>query len=217
VDIIDGKPHIIPKAVAAAVGYLNGGRGARVRPAVKAEVMPKLKRLQEKIEKAKEAQMSDKDMNEELAERADRSEQEKEALRREFSEALARKEAEIRARFQRERAIEAFITENGNKIPPAVRPGLAAFMESLPDTETVVFSERGEDGKETEVRRSPFAFFQDLVRALPDMSHLFKETVRGVAPNNDAEALIQAYMKEHGVSYRQAVVELVRERKIEVD
>ncbi len=214
VDIIGGKPHIIPKAVSSALGYLNGARGARVRPEVKAEVLPKLKRLQDKIEKetkSKEARMSD-NMTAEYNEKMKALEEamgKSEDLRREFSEALAKKEAELRARFQREREIERFISENGNRVPPAVRPGLAAFMEALPDTETVVFS----DGQ-TEVRKSPFAFFQELVKALPDMSHLFGEMAKGEPPETDEERLIQAYMKEHGCDYRTAVIALAREGKI---
>jgi hypothetical protein len=54
VDIIDGEPHIIPKAVATGLAFIAGARGARVPEDIARAVRPKLERLRERIQKEKE-------------------------------------------------------------------------------------------------------------------------------------------------------------------
>ncbi|MEM4958342.1 MAG: hypothetical protein QXX12_00530 [Nanopusillaceae archaeon] len=59
VDIIDGEPKIVAKALSASLAYLHGARGVKIDPEVRKVVEPKLKRLLKKKEKEEEEEMSD--------------------------------------------------------------------------------------------------------------------------------------------------------------
>ena len=53
-DVIDGEVKIVPKAVSAGIGYLNGARGVKVDESLAKVVKPVFEKLKERIEKAKE-------------------------------------------------------------------------------------------------------------------------------------------------------------------
>ncbi|OMH40209.1 hypothetical protein [Desulfurobacterium indicum] len=53
-DVIDGEIKIVPKAVSAGIGYLNGARGVKVDESLARVVRPVFEKLRERIEKAKE-------------------------------------------------------------------------------------------------------------------------------------------------------------------
>lgn len=50
VDIVDGKPAIISKALSSALAYLHGARGVEIPEEVRKKVEPKIERLQKKEE-----------------------------------------------------------------------------------------------------------------------------------------------------------------------
>ncbi|HOP33238.1 MAG TPA: hypothetical protein PKU94_07680 [Candidatus Hydrothermia bacterium] len=50
VDIIDGKPVIVAKALSSALAYLHGARGVNIPESVREKVEPKIKKLQKKQE-----------------------------------------------------------------------------------------------------------------------------------------------------------------------
>jgi len=58
VDIVDGKPKIISKALSAALAYLHGARGVNISEEVRKKVEPKIERLQ----KSKEENMADDEL-----------------------------------------------------------------------------------------------------------------------------------------------------------
>lgn len=59
VDIVDGEPKIIRKALSAALAYLHGARGVKIPEEVRRKVEPKIERL---IEKEKEENMADEEL-----------------------------------------------------------------------------------------------------------------------------------------------------------
>ena len=53
-DVIDGEIKIVPKAVSAGIGYLNGARGVKVNESLARVVRGVFEKLKERIEKGKE-------------------------------------------------------------------------------------------------------------------------------------------------------------------
>lgn len=86
-----------------------------------------------------------------------------------------KKDLEAANRKLRLSELGSFISEHKSKIPPAARAGLAEFMATLGDEQTVEFTAKEKD-KDKEVKQSPLEFFKDFVTRLPDYSPLFKET-----------------------------------------
>jgi len=63
-DVVNGKIHIVAKAVSSGLAYLNGAREVKVDPELEKVVRPVFEKLKEKVEKAKKE--GGKDMAEEL-------------------------------------------------------------------------------------------------------------------------------------------------------
>lgn len=94
VDIVDGEPKIIKKALSAALAYLHGARGVKIDEEVRKKVEPKIEQLQKKIKDEKEEEkMADaKYENGKLDEKLKKMEEEIRKLKKEaLKEAMAGK------------------------------------------------------------------------------------------------------------------------------
>lgn len=109
----------------------------------------------------------------------------KELLETEFAdyETLKKKHADLERKLK-QKDFEAFIQENKEKLPPAVRSGLVEFMSTLSDEVTVEFSEQGENGKTTERKVSPLQFFKDFVAKLPKQIDFSEHDRKGSAASS---------------------------------
>jgi hypothetical protein len=90
-DVIDGRVHVVAKAVYSGIGYLNGARGAEIDAEIARAARPVLEKLQQLIEEDKE--MGDKETlekeNKDLKAKLDKAQKDLEDLQnknKEFSD-----------------------------------------------------------------------------------------------------------------------------------
>jgi len=117
VDIVDGKPVIVSKALSYALAYLHGARGVKISDEVRKKVEPKIEKLKKKQEE---------NMSEEVLKQKD------ETIRRLRQEILSVKK----------QALKEAIT---GKVPAAKHDLVLGLADALPHEETIELSD--EQGK----------------------------------------------------------------------
>ncbi|WP_051775585.1 hypothetical protein [Paenibacillus tyrfis] len=145
-------------------------------------------------------------------------------FKRKLEADFAAEREKVKNHLARERDIHALIDEHKTKLTPALRSGLAEFMQQLPDEETVEFSA---DGKAT--KQSPYQFFKAFIGNLPDKEALFTEFAKtqtqggsntadfsvGAGETVDEDRLeldrkARDFAAKNNVSYEEAVIAVAR-------
>jgi len=157
VDIVDGKPALVPKAVAAALGYLHGARGVQIDAKVAKAVEPKLLALKERIdkEKKKEEPMKFSDLPKEEQERL--LAEAKAQVAQEFADKERALTGELLA--QKKRELEEAIK---GRVPKEKHPLVLALADAMSPVEKMEFS----DG-DTKYEKSPLDVLIEIFKALP--------------------------------------------------
>ncbi|MEM1542875.1 MAG: hypothetical protein QXV82_09630 [Ignisphaera sp.] len=142
VDIINGEPKIVAKALSASFAYLHGARGVKIDPEVRKVVEPKLKRLLKKKEKEEEEEMSDvvKTQETKTAEVKTQDTQTQEVIDLAEIEVLKKKvEAyEETLKALKRKALEEAIQ---GKVPKALHPLVFSLADSLDLEQKIEFSD----------------------------------------------------------------------------
>ena len=157
VDIVDGKPVLVPKAVAAGLAYLHGARGVRVDPEIKRVVEPKLLKLKERIDKErkKEEPMKFSDLPKEEQERL--MAEAKAQVAQEFADKEKVLTGELLA--QKKRELEEAMK---GKVPREKQPLVLALADAMSPVEKMEFS----DG-DAKYEKSPLDVLIEIFKALP--------------------------------------------------
>lgn len=142
VDIIDGEPKIVAKALSASLAYLHGARGVKIDPEVRKVVEPKLKRLLKKKEKEEEEEMSDvaKTQETKTAEVKTQDTQTQEVIDLAEIEVLKKK---VEAYEETLKALKRKSLEEAiqGKVPKALHPLVFALADSLDLEQKIEFSD----------------------------------------------------------------------------
>ena len=141
VDIKDGKPVVVAKALSAALAYLHGARGVEIKESIKKVVEPKVKRLLKK----KEVSMQEKEKN-----MADEAKREYETKIAELADKLKKQKTK-----ELEKAIEG-------KLPKEKAYLVKELADSLNIEETIELSD--ENGKR---KVSAFDILLDIFSSIP--------------------------------------------------
>lgn len=185
VDIVDGKPVIVKKAVAAGLAYLHGARGANVSPEVADVVEPKLNRLKKRIDtqKKKEEPMKFSDLPKEEQERV--LAEAKKKAQTELQAAFADREAELIAELKAQKRRELEEAMKG-KVPKEKHQLVLALSDALSPAEKLEFS----DG-DAKVQKSAIDVLIEILRAIPEPVAVGKEHFSddGHAPEGVGELL----------------------------
>jgi len=157
VDIIDGKPYIIPKAVSQYLAYLHGARGVKIPEADRKVVEPKLLKLKERIDKErkKEEPMKFSDLPKEEQERL--MAEAKAQVAQEFADKEKALTGELLA--QKKRELEESMK---GKVPREKQPLVLALADAMSPVEKMEFS----DG-DAKYEKSPLDVLIEIFKALP--------------------------------------------------
>ena len=172
-DIVNGKIHIIPKAVSAGIAYLHGARGVSVPENLARVVRPVLEKLQKRIEEMKKKNYSDggNDMKtiEELMEELEALKKEKEEADRkaQFADEIQKKYEEVQKQLKQQK-IERLKKAVEGKLPKEKADLLVEFADKINIEEKIEFSDKKE--------RNPFDVLIEVISSLPDMVSRGEET-----------------------------------------
>ncbi|PZM64847.1 hypothetical protein [Paenibacillus dendritiformis] len=174
-------------------------------------------------EQTKEDKSMPGDKEKEMREKLEREfAAEREKMKKQMEADFAAEREKAKKALERERDIHALMDEHKTKLSPALRSGLAEFLQQLPDEETVEFSA---DGKA--VKQSPYAFFKAFVGNLPDKEALFTEFAKAQGGSKTADFTVGAgetvdedrleldkkardFAEKNKVSYEEAVIAVSR-------
>jgi len=138
VDIVDGKPVIVKKAISAALAYLHGARGVKIPEEVRKKVEPKIEKLKKKIEE--EEKMADEVLKEK-----------DETIKKLREELISIKK-------------EALKSAISGKVPKALHDKVLLLADYLPYEEKIELSD--EHGKETK-KLSAIDLLIEIFKSIP--------------------------------------------------
>jgi len=169
-DVVDGEIKIVPKAVSAGIGYLNGARGVKVDESLAKVVRPVFEKLKERIEKAKEKGNfsdggSDMPTVDELQKRIAELEKELEK-KAEFADSL-QKELEAYRKALREQRKEQLKKAMEGKVPADKIKLVLEYADKADADKKLEFSD--------EKKRDLFDVLTELFSALPEVKGLEDE------------------------------------------
>jgi hypothetical protein len=139
VDIVDGKPVIVKKAISAALAYLHGARGVKIPEEVRKKVEPKVEKLKKKIEE--EEKMADEVLKEK-----------DETIKKLKEELITIKKEALRSAIS-------------GKVPKALHDKVLLLADYLPYEEKIELSDEP-NGKETR-KLSAIDLLIEIFKSIP--------------------------------------------------
>ncbi len=167
-DIVDGKIHIIPKAVSSGLAYLHGARGVSVPENLAKIVRPVLEKLQKRIEEMKDKKKysdggSGMPTQEELLKELEALKKEKEELEKkaQFADEAQKKLQEMQSQIkaQKKEALKKIVE---GKLPKEKIDLLLEFADKVDLDEKYEFSDK--------TPRDIFDVLSEVFGSLPDLA-----------------------------------------------
>jgi len=145
-DIVDGKIHIIPKAVSSGLAYLNGARGVSVDSSLAKVVKPVFEKLKQRIDKSKNFSDGGFNMEEKIKELEEKLKKAQEELSKmqekaQFADEVKKQMEEYKRQIKQQKLKQLKEAVSG-KIPKEKVELLVEFAEKIEDPQVFEFSDK---------------------------------------------------------------------------
>ncbi len=187
-DIVDGKIHIIPKAVSSGLAYLNGARGVSVDSSLARVVKPVFEKLKQRIDKSKNFSDGGINMEEKIKELEEKLKKAQEELSKmqekaQFADEVKKQMEEYKRQIKQQK-IEKLKEAVSGKIPKEKVELLVEFAEKIEDPQVFEFSDKKQ--------RDVIDVLIDVLSALPKP---VKEGETQFSDDNEPTNLTQEIVK----------------------